>query len=272
MKAGDPGEKFQRHRVRILRFLAAGPVKVEPAASGALVLLDGGERGKISAPISVIEQLARDDLVMRHRVRLELSPLGISASKRASSSEDPFRDQHMDLDHRPFRTASGYTSLQVNMAESPLAQLARRKNRAGEPFLTEAEFLAGERLRSDYTRGQIMPRLGANWEASVSSGPRGGDDGFANLTDAALSARIRVDKALEAVGPELAGPLVDVCCFLKGLEQVEAERGWPARSAKLLLKTALAALSRHYEPVTSPHRQNILHWGTRDYKPSVQRG
>src|SRR5690606_3471376 len=146
-----------------------------------------------------------------------------------------------------------------------------RKNRAGENFLTEAEFLAGERLRSDYTRGQIMPRLGANWEASVSSGPRGGDDGFAKLTDAALSARIRVDKALEAVGPELAGPLIDICCFLKGLSQVETERGWPARSAKLLLKTALAALSRHYEPVTTTRRQNVLPWGSRDYKPSLQR-
>lgn len=271
MKAGDPLDKARRHRIRILRFLAAGPAKVEPAASDKLVLLDGGERGKISAPIDVIEQLARDDLVMRNRGGLELSPLGISASKRASSSEDPFRDQHMELDHRPFRTASGYTSLLVNMAESPLAQLARRKNRAGENFLTEAEFLAGERLRADYTRGQIMPRLGANWEASVSSGPRGGDDGFANLTDAALSARIRVDKALEAVGPELAGPLIDICCFLKGLSQVETERGWPARSAKLLLKTALAALSRHYEPVTTARRQNILHWGSRDYKPSLQR-
>ena len=177
----------------------------------------------------------------------------------------------MDIDHRLYRTGDGYVSLQVNLAESPLAQLARRKNRTGEPFLTSNEVMAGERLRADYTRGQIMPRLGANWEAPVSSGPRGGNDGIGNLTDAALSARIRVNKALDAVGPELAGPLIDVCCFLKGIEQVETERGWPARSAKLLLKTALAALSRHYQPAATSRRNTILHWGAPDYKPSLQR-
>ncbi|MEN0001668.1 MAG: DUF6456 domain-containing protein, partial [Pseudomonadota bacterium] len=62
------------------------------------------------------------------------------------------------------------------------------------------------------------------------------------------AARGRVAKALSNVGPELAGLLLDVCCFLKGLERVEAERRWPRRSAKLLLKVALASLDRHYNP------------------------
>src|SRR5690606_2360380 len=108
-------------------------------------------------------------------------------------------------------------------------------------------FRAGERLRADYTRGQLMQRLGVNWDAAGAAG-RGGGSGIGDLTDAALAARLRVEKALAAVGPELSGVLVDICCFLKGMEQVEVERVWPARSAKVMLKSALGALARHYEP------------------------
>lgn len=149
----------------------------------------------------------------------------------------------------------------------------RHRTREGGSFLTLAEFSAGERLRADFTRGQMMPRLGANWVASVASGRR--DGGIADLTDAALAARMRVEKAIVAVGPELAGVLVDVCCFLKAMETVEIERGWPVRSAKVVLKTALGALARHYDPRAGERRAGarpVLHWGAQDYRPRIAAG
>ncbi len=163
-------------------------------------------------------------------------------------------------------------SVAVNLAESPLSQLYRRKGMDGKPFLTAGEFVAGERLRADFTRGHLMPRVSANWETSVAGRTRTSANGTADLTDAALAARLRVEKALESVGPELSGVLVDVCCFLKGLETVERERHWPARSAKLLLKAALGALDRHYHPLAAPKRgrPRILQWGTVDYRPAIR--
>jgi len=263
-------ERDRRQRLRILRYLSSGAATIERAATPALLLLNGSDRATISVESSILELLLSDGLVARIDDRVELTSLGSSSAKEDLPDDTRYRDQHMDLDFATFRTNDGYVSLLVNRAESPLAQLARRKTRNGKPFLTEKEFLAGERLRADYTRGQMMPRMSANWEAPVSSGGRGGGDRYGDLTDAALGARIRVDNALEAIGPELAGPLVDVCCFLKGIEQVEAERGWPARSAKLILKTALAALCRHYEPrETRRAKANILHWGAPDFRPSL---
>ena len=117
-----------------------------------------------------------------------------------------------------------------------------------------------------------MPRFGANWIAPVSSGRRSG--GVADLTDAALAARVRVERAVESVGPELAGVLIDICCFLKGLETVEAERGWPVRSAKVVLKAALGSLRRHYEPAAGASRgelRTMVHWGAEDYRPKSGR-
>jgi hypothetical protein len=41
------------------------------------------------------------------------------------------------------------------------------------------------------------------------------------MSDTALAARDSFTRALDATGPELAGILVEVCCFLHGIEQAE---------------------------------------------------
>ena len=110
-------------------------------------------------------------------------------------------------------------------AESPLAWLARRKARDGRALIEPVQLQAGERLRADFTRAQMMPRVTANWTSSVAQDRRNG--GVATFTEAAVAARQRVRRALESVGPEFTGLLLDVCCFLKRLEDVERERGWP---------------------------------------------
>ena len=130
----------------------------------------------------------------------------------------------------------------------------RRKGKNGASYLTMAEFNAGERLRTDFTLGCLMQRVSANWSAAVSGGRRGAHDSTANLTETALSARMRLQKAMSAVGPELRAFWQMFAAILKGIETVELERQWPARSAKVMLKAALGALARHYNP---PARQQL---------------
>lgn len=143
-------------------------------------------------------------------------------------------------------TGRGRASVTVDEAESPLAWLARRRGRNGRALVEPHQFQAGERLRADFTCAHMMPRTTSNWTSPIASGRRGGGERAAVFTETMIAARRHVHQALDAVGPEFGGLLLDVCCFLKGLETIEHERSWPPRSAKVVLQLALDRLARHY--------------------------
>jgi hypothetical protein len=166
-----------------------------------------------------------------------------------------------------------------DLSESPLAWLARRKDKDGRPMLSDAEFDAGEKLRADFWFAQMTPRVTANWSMLLSAGcsQRGAPDLGPDVRDSAIAARQRVRRALSAVGPDLAGVLIDVCCHLKGLEASEKASGWPQRSGKVILRIALGQLARHYgiagAPTGADHLNNkpvrVRHWGADDYRPQI---
>jgi hypothetical protein len=154
------------------------------------------------------------------------------------------RAKHLALGQATIRDEDGVSAVTVNEAESPLTWLARRKGRDGRALIEPVQFLAGERLRAEFTRAQLMPRITSNWSAAVADGPRGASP--ASFSDAVIGARQRMRQALDAAGPEFSGLLLDVCCFLKSLTDVERERSWPPRSAKVVLQLGLDRLVRHY--------------------------
>lgn len=158
---------------------------------------------------------------------------------------DSRRAEHLTLASREVMTESGVARVMVNDSESPLAWLARRKGRDGRTMIGHNQFIAGEKLRADFTRGHLAPRVTSSW-SGIARGKNCGGGDAGTMTDVVIAARQRVRLALEACGPEFSGILLDVCCFLRGLEDVERERGWPARSAKVVLQLALDRLARHY--------------------------
>lgn len=157
---------------------------------------------------------------------------------------DAFRAQHLDLAVHDIMTDAGMARVLMNDSESPLAWLARRKGRDGRAMIEPMQFVAGEKLRADFTRAQLTPRVTSSWTTPTGGRSRG--NGAGEMTDLIVASRQRVQLALEACGPEFGGVLLDVCCFLRGLEDVERERGWPSRSAKVVLQLALSRLARHY--------------------------
>ncbi len=163
------------------------------------------------------------------------------------------------------------TRVSVNQCESPLYRLHRMKTKSGKPYISTTEFAAGERLRSDFERGQLQPRISARLEGNMGSSGKGGTFQANDISDFALDCRARVQKAVEKLGPDLSGVALDICCFLKGFETVERERSWPPRSAKLMLKTSLQLLSDHYGMRGHVNQRSgaIQSWSTEDNRPSL---
>ncbi|MGZ9081360.1 MAG: DUF6456 domain-containing protein [Rhodoplanes sp.] len=217
---------------------------------------DGRGRRRPAEPDpDAMAELAAADLVARSPDgEFELTAAGRArlarfAATKAGGDIDVFRAQHLALARRGARRSAKQaepSAVVVNDAESPLAWLARRKGRDGRPMIEPVQFLAGERLRADFTFAQLMPRMTVDWASPIAGGSGAAAGGPAAMAETVVAARQRLKHALDAAGPEFAGLLVDVCCFLKGIEDVERERGWPPRSAKVVLQLGLDRLVRHY--------------------------
>jgi hypothetical protein len=216
------------------------------------------------------------DWLERDGRHLVLSDAGRAWLRRGEAAGDAFRQQHQ-LRSAALKEIEGVRRpVVVNEAESPLGWLKSRKDRNGAPLIADHQYQAGERLRADYWFARLSPRVTANWSALAPSdrSRRAAPSDPAAMRDNVIAAKERVTRALMAVGPELAGVLVDICCELKGLEEAEKGRGWPQRAGKVVLQIALTRLARHYGlDIADEGRrrggERVRHWGSEDYRPTL---
>lgn len=132
----------------------------------------------------------------------------------------------------------------INLDESPLARLATAK--VGEmPFLDVHQVEAGERVRRLFEQAHLQPRLTMSYSAGHTRS-RNRPHTAADIGDRASAARRALRTIHTLLPADCAGVVLDVCGYLKGLQVVEQERGWPRRSAKLVLRIGLEQLAQHF--------------------------
>lgn len=134
--------------------------------------------------------------------------------------------------------APGARSVTINLAESPLTWLHARGH------LDDRLFAAGECLRADFERAQLVPSVTMRWE-EVRLGRNEGA-GRLNPTERQLAARERFHGAVRAAGRGLEDILWRVVCAGEALPDAERALEWPARSGKLVLKIALDRVAEFY--------------------------
>ncbi|SMX35162.1 hypothetical protein COL8621_01680 [Actibacterium lipolyticum] len=261
-----------REAKRILRRLCetGAFLAIAPDLEKAAVLKENGTEttriGVVSR--SIVEAFVLKDWIVCHKpgrvASYQITSAGRAALKRILAEEargatgfaeamTPFTEQHCEWAEREVKEPGEDTPQRIryNLAESPLALLARRKGKDGKPFLSNELVGAGERLREDFELAQMGPRVTQNWDRFLSGGDRNGFGGGGQC-DGPRAARDRVGAALRDLGPGLGDVVLRCCCYLEGMEVAEKRMGWSARSGKIVLRIALQRLHRHYEEQSGP--------------------
>ena len=198
---------------------------------GEVFVLPDGRRANAAAVLELVQSGA----------------IGGDREKCTANAETPTWLRRARLDHDAFAaqhrvSAVGSDGTELNLAESPLSRLAA--GIGGEAFLERHQVEAGERVRKLVERAQLQPRLTMTYSAARTAGTR--QQAASDITDMAAEARRSVAEIHRVLPRDCAGVVMDVCGLLKGLQDVERERGWPRRSAKLVLRIGLDHLAEHY--------------------------
>ncbi len=260
-------ERFEAEAARILRRMCeTGAVLAAAENMDKAVVVREGPDGDTSRS-AVVERDIAQKLALRDWITLSGAPgritrYRVTAAGRAALKGLLARAENLALgfaeSQSPFArdgapaAGSGHrgakvTALRGPMAESPLAGLARRRDRDGRHFLTRELVAAGERLREDFEISRMGAGDEVDWDAMMRIAP---DDpvrlGGMSEGSSPEAARARVAAALSDLGPGLGDVALRCCCFLEGLELAEKRMGWAARSGKIVLRIALERLRRHY--------------------------
>lgn len=131
-------------------------------------------------------------------------------------------------------------TVSVNIGESPLSWLYAHKH------LTERQFLAGEKLRSDYERASLGPNITMSWNSAPPTKGRRAAPGHMDASESSVHAKQGFDAALSVLGQGLDDVAWRVICNCESVSSAEKALGWPTRSGKLVLKLALDRLASHY--------------------------
>jgi hypothetical protein len=250
-----PGDSLAREAKRLLAALGQPETWAFTDPTDQSSVLIHRRRGDVSVGAGRFAAAAADALVSTDlagwqqaasgRRSLQLTSAGKAHLRRISSPDVDlaFLHQHRETAVASVETATGTARVRIDTEESPLDWLRRRRDRNGTPLIDESSYQAGERLRTDIMLAGLLPGVTARWDAMPKTG---GPASPGEATDRMVAARQRLRHAFDAVGGDFSDLLLDLCGFLKGLEQIERERQWPARSAKVVVRLALGRLAEHY--------------------------
>jgi hypothetical protein len=226
---------FRPREVGFVRALVSGAIAHREAERFVAVSAGGT---KVTVEEADVSALQSQGVLEGNGVRCWAAPAARGWLRRAISEADGFAAQHRHV----MTTIDGRL---LNLAESPLSRLAIPGPDGAPPFLAPHQVEAGERIRRLADRAHLQPRVTMSYDAAHTAAGSGSGTG-SEMTDMAAEARRQLSVVMRALPADCAGVVLDVCGLLKGLQTIEIERGWPRRSAKLVLRIGLEQAAKSF--------------------------
>ena len=192
---------------------------------------------------SFSEQLRAQEFIKKHGEHWIVSEIGLNFLKRQITPDKQFRAQHCAISQQKNYKNETY---EINLNENPLLWLRSRKGADGKAIISEAQMRAGCLLQNDFFAATARPKMVVDLTRAYSNKQTRAFEG-APMTEHAMAARARLQKALKVLGPGLADIALEVCCYQQGLESAEKHLGWPRRAGKIVLQIALQRLAAFYK-------------------------
>lgn len=227
--------RADRRTIRFVRALLAGD-SATLAAPGHYVVSDGDCHVTLGA--AQARELIASGILDGDGQSCRATREARSWFRRQMVETDAFSAQHRTEMQSPGGPI-------LNLDESPLGRLAVAARGEAAPFLERHQVEAGARVRKLAERARLQSRVTMNYSGAHTAS-RGTPRGSAEISDLAADARRALAEIHRVLPRDCAGVVLDVCGLLKGLQTVESERGWPRRSAKLVLRIGLEQLAQHY--------------------------
>jgi hypothetical protein len=253
--------------IRVLKRLAAPGARLV-CRGDHYALMGTGRAGRaLHVPLATVDAMRRRDWLAPARDAFVLSDVGLGWLRQTVDGGDPFAGRH----GLPALAEAGHDGetakpVAINDGESPIARLRATTGEDGKPLIDEVQFLAGERLRRDFTLAGLQPRLAVDLTTPVVAGRRGAHN---EISDIALAARQRFSRALAALGPGLADVAIDVCCHMKEPNAAESTEGWSDNAALVVLRIVLDRLGAHYGFVVTGKSSRTRAWRAPDTDPDT---
>lgn len=144
-----------------------------------------------------------------------------------------------------------------------------RTKKSATGFLEPHHLEAARRVAGLFERAHLSQRVTMRYAPVPATTRNTGARG--EITDMAADARKALAVIYRSLPSDCAAVVMEVCCYDKGLQAIEAERGWPRRSAKLVLRIGLDHLAARFglsATARGPDAQACYGWMDEGAKPS----